>query len=69
MSRILSLLAIAVLGGCADQASLGPARSTGLPFTVNNRELETPNSLPPGFTTNHPMAPASGVLSVTRTAP
>ncbi len=65
--RSLPLLAALLLGACADQSALPPARSTGLPFPVNDQELETPNSLPRGFTTNHPMAPATGVIGVTHT--
>ena len=62
-------LSLLLLAGCADQAALGPARSTGPPFNENPRELETPNSLPPGFTTVNPMAPSTGVYGVIRTAP
>ena len=63
------VLAPLALACCAPQPATGPARSDGLPFDVNNREVETPNSLPPGFTTSNPMAPSSGVLGVTRAAP
>jgi len=64
-----ALFLLTMVAGCADQSALPPARSTGLPFVVNNRELETPNSLPRGFTTNHPMAPATGIIGGTRTTP
>ncbi len=67
--RPIGLLFLLVAAGCTDQAALGPARSTGPPFTVNDRELETPNSLPPGFTTDNPFAPETGVIGVTRAAP
>ena len=57
---------LTLLGACAAQPPLPPARSTGLPFPDNDRELETPNSLPPGFTTINPMAPATGTVGVTQ---
>lgn len=66
MRNPASLLLLLALAACADQSALPPARSTGLPFGVNSRELETPNSLPRGFTTNHPMAPATGAIGTTR---
>jgi hypothetical protein len=70
MTRLALLpLSFLALAACTPQSGTGPARSTGLPFDVNNREVETPNSLPPGFTTSNPIAPSSGVLGVTRTAP
>ncbi len=62
----LFMLAVA---SCSNQPDPGPARSTGLPFPVNDREVETPNSLPRGFTTDNPMAPPTGVIGVTRTTP
>ena len=68
LSRSIALLVL-FAAGCSNQADLGPPRSTGLPFPVNDRELETPNSLPPGFTTDNPFAPETGVIGVTRAAP
>lgn len=68
ISRVaVPLLTLLALAACTDQSALPPARSTGLPFTDNDLQLETPNSLPRGFTTNHPMAPSTGVIGVTRT--
>ena len=69
MTKLCALLVVMVAAGCAKQGDLGPARSTGQPFDVNDRELETPGSLPPGFTTNHPFAPSTGVINQTRVAP
>lgn len=68
MRWVLAVCLLA-LASCVPASNQGPARSTGLPFDVNSREVETPNSLPPGFTTSNPMAPRTGVLGVTRVAP
>lgn len=54
--------AVLVLAGCADQSALGPPRSTDPKSTINSRELEPANSLPRGFTTNHSIAPATGIV-------
>ena len=68
--RALGIVVVATgLGACSKPADLGPARSTGVPFDVNDGELETPNSLPPGFTTINPIAPTSGVLGVNHLPP
>ncbi len=72
--RPLAILVLSLLAGCTaqgpvPQSGTGPAQSTGLPFEVNGRELETPNSLPSGFTTVDPMAPATGVVGVSHPAP
>jgi hypothetical protein len=67
--RPIALLALIAVAGCSNQADLGPARSTGPPFGVNDRELETPNSLPPGSSTDDPFAPETGVIGVTRAPP
>ncbi len=69
--RSLVMLGALALASCTGDspAQLGPARSTGLPFEVNTGELETPNSLPEGFTTRNPMAPDTGVVGVTHLPP
>lgn len=67
--RPIGFALLLAAAGCANQTALGPARSTGPPFAINNRELETPNSLPPGFTTVNPMAPDTGIVGVARTGP
>ena len=75
IGRAFAIVSLIMLAGCAGQggvvpaASTGPARSTGLPFPGNDAELETPNSLPPGFTTRNPMAPQTGVVGVTHMGP
>ncbi len=65
----LAVVVVLLAGGCTGQVGQGPAQSTGVPFGVNGRELETPNSLPPGFETVNPMAPETGVVGVTHQAP
>ena len=67
-NRTALLFGLLALSACAAEAT-GPAQSTGYPFVVNDRELETPGSLPAGFTTNHPFAPSTGIISQTRTSP
>ena len=68
MFRVLAILGVTVLASCSGDgvASLDPARST---LTDNPGGLDTPNSLPNGFTTRNPMAPDTGVVGVTHLAP
>ena len=69
-ARALGIVLVTIgLGACSQPADLGPARSTGLPFGVNDGELETPNSLPSGFTTINPVAPETGVVGVRHLPP
>ena len=68
--RPIALLALIAAAGCSNQADLGPARSTGAPSGVNDRELETPNSPPSASSTDDdPFAPGTGVIGVTRAPP
>ena len=61
------LLALLCLAACTPSPALdGPPR-TGDPAWVTNRELEPPNSLPRGFTTQNPFPPATGVIGRIRT--
>ena len=59
------LATLAALTGCAAPVSHAPPVSTD-PLRASDRELEPPNSLPRGFTTNHPLVPATGTLGVSR---
>ena len=65
--RWMTVLGVLLVAACTP-GNVGPPRST-LQVPTNDEELEPSNSLPPGFITNHPLAPASGVVGVTRTAP
>ena len=62
--RILLLSTLVVLSACNVPVPHAPPVSTD-PLRASNRELEPPNSLPPGFTTNHPLAPDTGVIGTT----
>jgi hypothetical protein len=65
--RWIPVLCALAAAGC-QAGYTGPTRST-FQDPANDRELEPVNSLPPGFTTNHPLAPETGVVGVTRVAP
>ena len=69
---MLGLSALAVAGCAVSPATearlspVGPTHSTSHPGTGFNREVETKNSLPPGFATSNTIAPATGVVAQTR---
>ena len=71
MFRVLAMIGLMALASCTGVGvgDPGPARSTGLPVEVNPGEMETPNSLPAGFTTRNPMASETGVVGVTHLPP
>ncbi len=70
LARTLGIVvALVALGACSSQTKPAPARSTGVPFDVDGGELESPNSLPRGFTTINPVAPETGVVGVTHLPP
>lgn len=66
MRPLAAALLLTLAAYAANQAALGPPRSTGLPFGASDLSPEPANSLPPGFTTNHPITPSTGVLGRVR---
>ncbi len=72
MLRVLAIVGVATLAACTgdNPAADGPARSTTPSFAAPPAsELESPNSLPNGSTTQNPMASQTGVVGVTHLPP
>ena len=70
--RVLAIMGVTALSACSGDLPAGgvPAQSTTPAFSAPpSAEVETPNSLPNGFTTQNPMASDTGVVGVTHLPP
>ena len=72
MFRVLAIVGLVALAACSGDLPAGgvPAQSTTPSFSPPpSAEVETPNSMPNGATTQNPMALESGVVGVTHLPP
>ena len=72
MLRVLATVGLATLAGCTGDGVVagGPAQPTSAsPAAPPSTDIESPNSLPNGSTTQNPMASQTGVVGVTHLPP